>query len=241
MKYTVKFVYNEEDGVMDNDYIVDAIEFSLNDDVEQCMLVENIQDSNPMLSEEEEELLEYIENHYEEVNGKMLVKCAKILDDPYEVPEDELDFMDEADGTWYAVDIDIDTEALQRKLEDDDEQGEYWHAVIEGCIPEVDPLTYRDYNKTGYIYSEDEVYSTLNKDLLNKMLKDIQMCIAKRRCLLTEYLDFQVDEDKIYDALQEQIDKDTLRIESIFFLDQGEAGADYCATLYLDVSQYKVD
>ena len=122
MKYTVKFIYNEDDGVMDNDYIVDAIEFSLNNDIEQCMLVENIQDTNPRLSEEEEELLEYIENHYEKVNGKMLVKCAKILDDPYEVPEDELDFMDEADGTWYAVDIDIDTEALQRKLEDDDEK-----------------------------------------------------------------------------------------------------------------------
>ena len=120
MKYTVKFIYNEDDGVMDNDYIVDAIEFSLNDDIEQCMLVENIQDTNPRLSEEEEEILEYIENHYEEVNGKMLVKCVKILDDPYEVPEDELDFMDEADGTWYAVDIDIDTEVLQRKLEDDD-------------------------------------------------------------------------------------------------------------------------
>ena len=122
MKYTVKFIYNEDDGVMDNDYIVDAIEFSLNNDIEQCMLVENIQDTNPRLSEEEEELLEYIENHYEKVNGKMLVKCAKILDDPYEVPEDELDFMDEADGTWYAVDIDIDTESLQRKLEDDDEK-----------------------------------------------------------------------------------------------------------------------
>lgn len=124
---------------------------------------------------------------------------------------------------------------------ENNKQRDCWYAVIESCIPGVDPSTYHEYNQTDYIYSEDEVYSTLNKDILNKMLKDIQMCIEKRRCLLTEYLDFQVDEDKIYDALQEQLDKNTLRIESVFFIDQGEAGADYCATLYLDVSQYKVD
>ena len=99
-KYTIRFLYNEEDGAFDNKYIKDAVEYVVETDLDTCMFSENISSENE-LNHEDDMILSTIDETDEKLALEAICASYEIVGEPKKADVDDPMISD--DGTWYEV------------------------------------------------------------------------------------------------------------------------------------------
>lgn len=101
MKYQIIFYVGEGDKV-NAQYVNDAIEWTLDNDIDQYSFIENLEENNDDYSDFE--YAEFLEENYKKLKGKEILKHSKIIEDA-KYDEDYEDIF--AIGDPYRVVIDI--------------------------------------------------------------------------------------------------------------------------------------
>ena len=117
------------------------------------------------------------------------------------------------------------------------------YAVIVGTIAKTDYTTDLElYNDTDRIYDEDTIYSLMDKRIIQDILNDIKNTYYDRaNCLLTEYLDFDIDYDAVYRAIISRIEKDQLKIIDVYFNTDSEDTLEFAAHVSVDLEPYRIE
>ena len=117
------------------------------------------------------------------------------------------------------------------------------YAAIVGTISKTDYTANLElYNDTDRIYDEDSIYSQMDKRIIQDILNDIKNTYYdKANCLLTEYLDFDIDYDAVYRAIISRIEKDQLRIVDVFFNADSEDTLEFVAHVSVDLEPYRIE